>query len=247
MKFTLLFLFFYAVLPIHGQSQVNQLDENGLKTGKWERKYVNGNYRYKGQFEKDKEVGVFYFFSEYNNTTPYLIKEFTKDNPVCSVRFYTRAGILESEGKMLGKLHVGKWLYYGPNGKRIVLEENYKDGVFHGPIKIFYRDGSLTEEINYKNGIMHGNSIRYTDLGQLVSKIPYFEGKINGEVFYYDNNGVILENGYYINGKKVGDWKLYLDGKLQKIVQPNKKKERAPIPYKVMLERIKMRQNGASN
>ena len=247
MKFPLFLILLYASIQLQSQPKVNQLDENGLKTGKWERKYNNGNFRYKGQFEKDKEVGVFYFFSEFNNNIPYLIKEYTLGSPVCSVRFYTSAGVLESEGKMEGKAHVGKWLYYGINGKQIILEENYKKGVYHGPVKIFYRDGSLTEEINYKNGIMHGNSIRYTDLGQLVSKIPYFEGKINGEVFYYDNNGVILENGCYINGKKVGDWKLYLDGELQKIVQPNKKKERAPVPYKVMLERIKMRQSRASN
>ncbi|MGB2129320.1 MAG: toxin-antitoxin system YwqK family antitoxin [Flavicella sp.] len=243
MKFALLPLLFYFTVSTHSQPKVNQLDDNGLKTGRWERKYTNGNYRYRGQFEEDKEVGVFYFFTEFNNNHPYLIKEFIKDNPVCSVRFYTREGVLESEGKMKGKLHVGKWLYYGPNGKRVILEENYKNGVFHGPVRIFYRDGSLTEEINYKDGVMHGNSIRYTDLGQLVSKIPYFEGKINGEVFYYDKNGVILENGYYINGKKVGDWKLYLDGVLKKIIQPNKKKERVPISYELMLERRKKRES----
>ena len=43
------------------------------------------------------------------------------------VQFFTEKGVLESEGKMLGKEHIGKWIYY-KNGKQVVAEEQYENG-----------------------------------------------------------------------------------------------------------------------
>lgn len=214
---------------IHAQRVVNQFNSNGEKTGKWEKKYPNGNYRYKGQFLNGKEIGTFYFYSEFNNSTPAIIKEFNNQNHLCKVRFYTKTGVLESQGEMIQKDRVGQWLYYAPDGKRVVLEEYYQAGKLSGPTKVYYPDGSLTEEIHYLDGLMHGQSIRYTDRGKLVSKIQYAQGKIHGEVFYYDKNGLIRETGHYHYGKRVGRWEFYIDGVLTGVEEPNKKKPRDTI------------------
>ena len=63
--FFLVVMLFLECSFLTAQSSINRLDENGLKTGKWEKKYTNGNIRYTGQFVKDKEVGVFLFYSEF--------------------------------------------------------------------------------------------------------------------------------------------------------------------------------------
>ncbi len=229
------FIFFIGVMCvsmqfIQAQKAVNQFNSNGDKTGKWEKKYANGNYRYKGQFLNGKEIGIFYFYSEFNNSTPYIIKEFNNKNHRCKVQFFTKQGVLESKGEMNKRDRVGQWLYFAPDGKRVVLEENYKAGKLSGAVKVYYPDGSLTEEIHYLNGMMHGNSIRYTDQGKLVSKIPYEQNKMHGKIFYYDKNGIIRETGHYDHGKRVGRWEFYIDGVLTGVEEPNKKKSRDSIP-----------------
>lgn len=225
----LLALTLLFITEFYAQRVVNQFNSNGEKTGKWEKKYANGNYRYKGQFLNGKEIGTFYFYTEFNSATPAIIKEFNNQNHLCNVRFYTKTGVLESQGEMMKRDRVGQWLYFAPDGKRVVLEENYKAGKLSGPVKVYYPDGSLTEEVNYLNGLMHGQSIRYTDQGKLVSKIPYAQGKIHGKVYYYDENGIIRETGHYQYGKRVGRWEFYVDGVLTGVEEPNKKKPRDTI------------------
>ena len=44
-----------------GQS-INKTDDIGLKHGKWEKRYPNGNVRYKGQFKDGEPFGVFQYF-----------------------------------------------------------------------------------------------------------------------------------------------------------------------------------------
>ncbi|MFC2109223.1 toxin-antitoxin system YwqK family antitoxin [Bacteroidota bacterium] len=221
-----MFLFFIGIINLSAQTEINRFDANGDRTGKWEKKYTNGRIRYTGQFVNGKEVGKFYFYSEFNENHPYLVKNFVSGTNYAKVQFFSRNGILESEGKMVGKHKKGKWLFYGANGKTILVEENYLNGKLHGVSKIFYKDGTLTEESFYRNGVLHGTTKRYTDKGKMITNIPYVDGKIHGKVFYYDNEGVIRETGYYDMDKRVGRWEFYIDGELVGVDEPNKKVEK---------------------
>ncbi|WP_139958110.1 toxin-antitoxin system YwqK family antitoxin [Flavicella sediminum] len=222
----LVLLFFMTSASLLAQTEINSFDANGNRTGKWEKKYTNGRVRYTGQFIQGKEVGVFYFFSEFNERHPYLIKEFKAGTNEAKVQFFSKEGILESEGTMLGKNKEGKWLFYARDGVSVILEENYLYGKLHGICNIFYKDGTLTEVSYYKNGVLHGTSKRYTDEGKLITEIPYTDGKINGKVFYYDNAGVIRETGHYDMDKRVGVWEFYVDGELVGTEEPNKKRDK---------------------
>lgn len=233
----LLLLFFLESTFVNAQNPINSYDHNGKKTGVWMKKYPNGNIRYSGQFLNDKEVGVFKFYSEFYSNQPYIIKKYKKNSNVCQVQFFTKTGVLESQGAMLGKNRVGKWLYYDVDGKSVVLEENYFQGKLSGVTNVYYKDGSLTEVRHYKNGILHGESLRYTDQGKLIAKIPYQNGKIHGKVFYYENTGVIRETGFYDQGKRVGRWEFYIDGALAGYEEPNKKIERAPVSLEEIQKR----------
>ena len=211
---------------IFSQQNINLKDANGNRTGQWEKRYNNGKVRYRGQFVNGKEVGHFFFYKEHNQSRPYLIKNFLPNSHVAEVQFFSNSGVIESEGKMIKRDRVGTWLYYAADGKSIVLEENYKKGLLDGVVKVYYKDGSLTEESYYKNGLLHGSSKRYTDKSKLISNIPYVKGKIHGKVFYYNNDGVIRETGHYDMEKRVGRWEFYIDGELVGVEEPNKKKDK---------------------
>ena len=224
-KYVFFFLVFGSFV-ITAQTSINKFDANGKKTGVWMKKYPNGNIRYTGQFVNDREVGVFKFYSEFYSNHPQILKTYKPNSNICNVQFFDKTGVLESQGEMLFRDRVGKWLYYESDGKTVVLEENYIKGKLSGVVNVFYRDGSLTEVKRYKNGLLHGESLRYTEKGKLIAKVPYQNGKIHGKVFFYHNTGVIREIGYYDQGKRVGRWEFYIDGVLAGYSEPNKKKEK---------------------
>lgn len=209
---------------IFAQQNINLVDANGNRTGQWEKRYNNGKVRYRGQFINGKEVGHFFFYKEHNQSKPYLVKNFEANSNYADVQFFSNSGVVESEGRMLKKDRVGTWYYYASDGKTILLEENYRNGLLDGVVKIYYKNGVLTEEGYYKAGKRHGSSKRYTSEAKMISNIPYVNGKIHGKVFYYDNDGVIRETGYYDMEKRVGRWEFYIDGELVGVEEPNRKK-----------------------
>jgi len=234
--FVVLFISLGSVIGF-AQSNINQYDSNGDRTGKWEKKYNSGKVRYRGQFVRGKEIGYFYFYKESNQSKPYLVKHFQKGTNLAKIQFFSRSGILESEGQMRGREKTGKWLFYGSKGKMIVMEENYFRNELSGLKKIFYKDGKLTEESAYKNGKLNGTSKRYTSEGKLITEIPYVNDIIHGKIFYYDNLGVIRETGHYDHGKRVGRWEFYIDGVLAGVTEPNKQKARDTIKLKDLQKR----------
>ena len=58
---TLLFTCFLSA------QEINQFDENGERHGKWQKKFEGTNeYRYHGQFEHGKEIGMFKYYKLQN-------------------------------------------------------------------------------------------------------------------------------------------------------------------------------------
>ncbi len=210
-------LFFSREGYAQGTNLVNQ---NGKKTGVWKKYYDNGNLRYEGQFIDGKEVGVFKFYSMLSKTQPVIIKEFSENSDTAKVQFFTTKGILKSEGVMLGKKRVGKWLYFFSDGK-LLSEENYTDGFLDGVLKNFYANQKLTEATQYRKGKKHGVSKIYAEDGVLIEEVTYADGLKNGEGKYFDLKGNLKEKGMYQADKRIGKWEFYIDGEIAK-----KKKEK---------------------
>lgn len=200
--------------------EINLVNENGQKTGVWKKYYDNGNLRYEGQFKDGKEVGVFKFYSMLSKTQPVIIKEFSESSDTAKVKFYITKGTLKSEGAMLGKKRLGKWLYFFSDGK-LLSEENYVDGYLDGELKNFYTNQKLTEVTEYKKGKKHGVSKIYAEDGVLIEEVMYADGLKNGEGKYFDLKGNLKEKGMYKDDKRVGKWEFYIDGEIAK-----KKKEK---------------------
>jgi antitoxin component YwqK of YwqJK toxin-antitoxin module len=222
MKLKLFSLLFFFTGILCSQEKINQFDSEGNRTGVWRKEYSNGRIRYEGQFEAGKEVDVFKYFSELSSDFPILIKTYSKSSDIATAEFFTEKGVLQSKGEMKGKERIGKWLFYHVDGKTILSEENYENGLLNGESKTFFKSGQLTEILHYKSGKLEGNAKRYSDEGVLLEELNYSNGQLNGLATFYDTEGNIIYTGMYENDEKIGEWKFYKDGKT---VDENKLKQ----------------------
>ena len=196
---------------VFSQEKVNQLDAQGKRTGIWKKYYNNKRIRYEGTFEAGKEVGTFKFYSEVSSNYPVIIKEFSSNSNIAKVSFYTVKGILLSKGEMNGKNRVGMWLYFHDDGKTLMSEENYENGVLNGSSTTYYKSGKVTETKFYKEGKLHGNLKRFSSDGILLDDVFYEEGKLNGPAKYYNSKGKLILSGDYKDDLKVGEWVNFKD------------------------------------
>lgn len=208
--FAVLFLF-----PVNSycQEKINQVDSKGRKTGVWKKYHNNNRVRYEGQFDADKEIGVFKYYSILSSDHPIIVKTFEKGNSMAHIVHYKEDGTIESEGKMDGKNRVGKWIYYYPDGKTLMIEENYIKGVLEGNYISYFKNSKISEQLFYKNGKLYGNIKRFADNGTLIEDLNYVNGVLNGQANYYNVDGKLIYTGVYENDERVGDWKYYNDGK----------------------------------
>ncbi|WKK64806.1 toxin-antitoxin system YwqK family antitoxin [Lutimonas zeaxanthinifaciens] len=226
-KLSLFLICFLQFVIFYGQEDINQMDEEGKRHGLWRKYYNNNRVRYSGTFEHGKEVGVFKYYSASNSDFPIIVKEFESKSDLAKVSFYTPKGVLESEGMMRGKLREGKWLFYHPDGKSIMSEENYVNGKLEGDYKTFYLSGEPTEIAAYKNGLLHGNYKKYSIKGFLYQDFNYANGKLNGmAVFYSRKSGDLIKKGPFKDDLRVGTWENYVDGELVSTEQPALKPEK---------------------
>ncbi len=211
--YSVFLLFLIGFQSIYAQEKINQLNSNGERIGVWKKYYTNNRIRYQGQFEAGKEVGIFNYYSALNSDHPTAIKTFSKNSNQATIQFFTEKGVLESEGEMKGKDRVGKWVYFHSDGKSILSEENYEDGILNGESKTFYLKGNVTEISHYKNGKLHGNLKRYADNNVLLDDLNYENGKLYGAAKYYNIEGKLIFWGDYEDDVKVGKWEFFENGK----------------------------------
>lgn len=209
-------LLFFLIVFISGtsmaQEKINQLDTKGKRTGVWKKYYDNKNIRYEGQFMAGKEIGVFNYYGELNSEHPMIVKTFSEGSDIAKVNFFYDDGTLQSEGSMNGTNRIGRWIFYNTDGKTVVSEENYENGLLNGTSTTYFGPGKITEILNYKNGELHGNVLRYSSEGILLDDLQYENGKLHGPAKYYNIAGKIVRKGFYENDEKVGNWEYFENG-----------------------------------
>jgi len=220
-KVYLFILFTSLVFSAFAQDKINQYDANGKRDGIWKKYYSNNRVRYVGAFNHGKEIGVFKYYAASNSDFPITVRKYNKNGKMADVQFFTTSGVLESEGKMIVKKREGKWLFYHPDGKSIMSEENYKSGKLDGVYKTFYPTGEPTEISAYENGLQDGNYKKYSIKGFLYQDFNYAHGKLNGmAIFYSRKTGDLIKKGPFKDDLRVGTWENYVDGELVSTEQP---------------------------
>ncbi len=227
MKYLFLLIAFTTFLT-YSQTDSNKLDEKGLKHGLWKGFYEpSKRMRYQGTFNHGKEIGTFKYYDD--NTVQVVVgtREFNDNDNSSYTTFFDQKGNKVSEGKSIGKLNEGVWKYYHEASKEIMTIENYKNGKLDGLRSVFYLSGKVAEECNYKNGVKEGSYKKYLENGIVLEATTFINGLNEGETVYKDASGNIASIGTYLKGKKVGIWKFYIDGKLEKEENFSKRKKRS--------------------
>jgi antitoxin component YwqK of YwqJK toxin-antitoxin module len=112
---------------------------------------------------------------------------------------------LNREGDTISVAHYkdnqleGKRNIYATHGY-VEIEQNYKGGVFHGPIVHFYPDGTPETSGNFTNGQLDSLFYAYYPSGKLKEKVSIKNNLENGPFEEYYENGNIHWKGQFIDG-----------------------------------------------
>ncbi len=206
-----------GLLNVQAQ-EINQYDENGKRHGVW-KKYFDGTkeLRYQGQFDHGKEVGEFKFYKLVKKKSILTATKMFEEDGTAQVRFLASTGKTISEGKMVGKLYIGKWIYYHNKNDNVMTVEHYNNkGKLEGERLVYYKDGVVAERANYRNGLLEGKYFGYSVKGVALRELNYKNDELHGVAKHFDGKGELLAVGTYTSGKKTGKWKYYENGKLTK-------------------------------
>ena len=194
-------------VPFFVDAQINETDADGLRQGKWEKRYPNGKLIYEGQFKDGKPFG---------NWTRYytggMVKakiQYDENSDSAFVQLFSEPGKKIAEGNYVDEKRAGKWTLFTRDIK--ISEENYVDGEKHGISRTFYPTGELFEKAEWKNGVQDGNYEVFFKNGEPYMQCKYSEGKRNGLCLSYFKNGRVEMEAYYKNNLRDGDWKFYND------------------------------------
>ena len=92
--------------------------------------------------------------------------------------------------------------HYHPNGK-LWQEIPFNNRRYNGVLKIYDKDGILTDAANFNNGVQEGILIKYHPNGQVWQEVPFVAGKADGEVLIYDESGELMSKKVWKEGKLV--------------------------------------------
>ncbi len=215
------FLFFFITTAY--SQEINQMDSNGKRHGKWMKLYEGTDQiRYQGTFEHGKEIGVFEFYKipeekEHNNKSfLFATKKYSSNSDLVEIVYFSLKGDLLSEGEMLGRNRVGKWVYFHPGTDKILMTEFYENGKLNGVQTTYFLNGNKMKISTFEDGKLNGEEFVYTENGTLVKYFNYKNDELNGIVKYFDGEGNLTSTGPYKNNRKDGEWKTYENGKLLK-------------------------------
>ena len=215
---TVLFLCFLSFpgIALAQNDTINQVDKNGNRHGFWREYYDESSemLKFEGEFSHGKESGLFKFY-EQGLKQPTAIMEFSTLSDTVKGKFLTQQGKIVSEGHFVDQQRTGIWVYYHDGSDKILMTENYKNGVLHGIKKTYYPDGQLAEKANYLNGNLHGEWFMYSEDGVVLEHLTYDNGELHGPAKFYNGKGELVTEGNYKRDMHHGIWKYYQNGKLK--------------------------------
>ncbi|MDA3882204.1 MAG: hypothetical protein PF481_02875 [Bacteroidales bacterium] len=105
-----------------------------------------------------------------------------------------------------------------PNNVPALIEYYKTDDTTGNPVKIirFYINGEKREEYHLKNGMRHGPCRMWHVNGNKKTECNYFENLYDGEFIEWFDDGTKNYEGFFNKGQASGSWKFYnRDGSLQ--------------------------------
>jgi antitoxin component YwqK of YwqJK toxin-antitoxin module len=189
----------------------NKTDEQGRKQGLWEKKYPDGNLRYKGHFRDDKPSGIFKNYYDLGDSLQ-AVRVYSNDGESDYARLFYHSGALKAEGKYINEKKDSIWKFYDTL-QRMIRKDQFKNGKEEGKSVIFYaNDGNVLEIKNWNSGMEEGPFQQYFDEGGLKEEGTYVHGKLEDTLTVYAPDGRISIKGTYHNDLHEGKWIYYSNG-----------------------------------
>ena len=182
---------------------VNRLDDQGRKTGKWMTFWPNGQVRREGPYQRGLEEGVFKFFSrrgDLERTVTYHRGEEVEDAPEAVALDLRKA--------------------FHPNGE-VSREGPWREDTPMGTHRFFDEAGHLVEVKVFRSGQLQASGMLdslgrrtgpWTEFwadGTPKAMGTYLEGKRDGDWQFFARDGRLEQEGGYRNGAWHGRWKWY--------------------------------------
>lgn len=170
---------------------LNQLDENGRKTGYWvvnasmkpTKGYTAEQIIEEGNYETNKKIGLWKRYFPNGK----LQSEITYQNNVPNgpYKTYYDTGILEEQGNWAFNKNTGAFKRFHPNGKKSQEFTFADNGIRNGVQKYYHENGGIELEVNIVNGKEEGKMTRYYANGDVKETKVYAGGALNGEITEY--------------------------------------------------------------
>jgi antitoxin component YwqK of YwqJK toxin-antitoxin module len=199
----LIFLFFILPLFVLSQENLNLTGSNGMKQGKWQKRYPNGMILYEGSFKNNKPVGEWKRYHETGGIKAIL--QYSETSDTVKARLFESAAHPVAEGKYFKEKKEGLWIYYAEGIK--VAEEHFVNGLKNGICRKFYATGELLEESEWKNNQKDGKYEALFLTGKPYLQCMYKNDQRNGRCFCYFPSGMPEVESYYTNDLPDGTWK----------------------------------------
>lgn len=202
-------LYFHGLLllfccSIAWAQDTNKLDSKGWKQGFWMKKNAQGNIIYTGQFQDDKEYGLFTYY--HNNGSIERKAVFSQGGKRTETESYYPSGKIMAKGNYWNRKKDSTWVYYRENG-RISFKENYKDGLKNGKWELYDQNGVLNESFVYKNDKKNGEAFKNLYFVQIYYHLVNDVREGNYEEYYSNKQPRV--KGQYTQGKEDGTWISY--------------------------------------
>jgi uncharacterized protein len=220
----------YQYNALNGKTVLQGVFVNGLEEGLWRAFYDNGKLDYVGSYLSGKHDSTWiYHFpnGEISSIADYkdgerngITRNFGPDGTPLVEKIYVGGHLVgyrpinASQKKEAWKSFTGNAsiVITYQNGKK-AYEEEYRNGVLHGPKRIYYPNGNLYSEFNYALGDYHGDYHVYHSNGKLREKGSYKLDELNGTLEKYDEDGSLYMVEHYVMGVRSGKASVFEQGK----------------------------------
>jgi antitoxin component YwqK of YwqJK toxin-antitoxin module len=200
-----IFLLIALVISLEANSQVNQIDSEGMRQGKWAKNYPNGQPMYEGYFKDNKPVGDWIRFHEGGQVKAKINYSLVSDSAFAQL--FEPGGKKIAEGVFVDEKREGKWTFFSGDVK--ISEEEFHCGTKHGVSRRFYPTGELLEESEWQNGRQEGSYSVFFKNGSPYLQCKFSDGSRNGLCLSYFQNGRIEMEAYYFNNLRDKEWKYF--------------------------------------
>lgn len=107
-----------------------------------------------------------------------------------------------------GMLYTGTHTeYFEDGGKKVI--RSIKDGVEHGQVILFHKNGQKNEERYYTMGKKDGQWTSWSEEGVKIAEASWKDDKKHGYWYVWDHNGVKRYEMFYREGEKAGTWFMW--------------------------------------